>query len=253
MSDSTPPDNPELTLPEGFKLSVVIPAYNEADTLPPLLEAVQAVPIPKEIIIVDDGSTDGTREFLKSIEQQSCGDSDDVTVVHFQEQNQGKGAAVIAGFQRAIGDVVIVQDADLEYDPNEYPRLLQLILTGEADVVFGSRFLGDSKRQTLSRLQRVGNRTLTFLSNLFTGLKLTDMETCYKVFRKEALDSVLPLLREKRFGFEPEITAKLARRKFRIVEIPISYQSRDYTAGKKIGWKDGVSAMWCIVRYGLAD
>ena len=233
-------------IPDGFKLSVVIPVYNEEQWVRELVRRVQAVPIPKEIVVVDDCSTDGTRAILRELEAEG------VRVV-YQPHNQGKGAALREGFRHVTGDVVLVQDADLEYDPAEYPLLLQPILEDRADVVFGSRFIGESHR-VLYFWHSVANKALTMLSNMFTNLNLTDMETCYKVFRREVLDGIR--LRSDRFGFEPEITAKIARRRnpaWRVYEIPISYSGRTYEEGKKIGLKDAVSAFWCIVRYWLFD
>lgn len=231
-------------IPEGFKLSVVIPVYNEEQWVRELLRRVQAVPIPKEVVIVDDCSTDGTRQILKELESPEIR-------IFFQEHNQGKGAALREGFKHVTGDVVVVQDADLEYDPAEYPRLIQPILDGRADVVFGSRFIGESHR-VLYFWHSVANTVLTLLSNMFTNLNLTDMETCYKVFRREVIQGIT--LRSNRFGFEPEVTAKIARKKnpaWRIYEIPISYSGRTYEEGKKIGLKDAFSALYCILRYGL--
>jgi glycosyltransferase involved in cell wall biosynthesis len=234
-------------LPDGFKLSVVIPIYNEVQWLPEVIRRVRAVPIPKEIILVDDYSTDGTRDILRGLE----GD-DDVRVL-YQPVNRGKGAALRAGFGLATGDVVLVQDADLEYDPGEYPKLIQPILDGRADVVFGSRFIGEQHR-VLYFWHSVANRVLTTLSNMFSNLNLTDMETCYKVFRREVLEGIN--LKSDRFGFEPEITAKVAKKKgpsWRIYEVPVSYSGRTYEEGKKIGLKDAFNALYCIVRYWLAD
>jgi glycosyltransferase involved in cell wall biosynthesis len=234
-------------LPPEFKLSVVVPVYNEVQWLPELLRRVRAVPINKEIVLVDDFSTDGTRDLLKTIE------SDDDLVVIYQPENRGKGAALRTGFERVSGDVVIVQDADLEYDPSEYPRLIQPIIDGRADVVFGSRFIGDQHR-VLYFWHSIANRVLTTMSNMFTNLNLTDMETCYKVFRREVLEGVK--LRSNRFGFEPEITAKIARRRtpaWRVYEVPISYAGRTYEEGKKIGLKDAFNALYCIVRFWLRD
>jgi glycosyltransferase involved in cell wall biosynthesis len=233
-------------IPEGFLLSVVIPVYNERQWVRDLVRRVQAVPIPKEIIIVDDCSTDGTRDILRQLEGEG------VRVI-YQERNQGKGAALREGFCHATGTAVIVQDADLEYDPAEYPLLLQPIIENRADVVYGSRFIGDSHR-VLYFWHYVANMALTTLSNMFTNLNLTDMETCYKVFRREVLAGVT--LRSNRFGFEPEITAKIARRRnppWRIYEIPISYSGRTYEEGKKIGLRDAFNALYCIIRYWLFD
>lgn len=235
-----------LPPPPGFKLSVVIPVYNEERWVRELVGRVQAVPIPKEIVLVDDCSTDNTRAILRELEAAA-----DNIRVFFQEVNQGKGAALRAGFERATGDVVIVQDADLEYDPAEYPRLIQPIIDGKADVVFGSRFIGDSHR-VLYFWHRLANQMLTTLSNMFTNLNLTDMETCYKVFRREVLTGLN--LKSNRFGFEPEVTAKVAKqKKWRIYEVPISYSGRTYEEGKKIGLKDAFTALWCIVRYKIFD
>jgi glycosyltransferase involved in cell wall biosynthesis len=233
-------------IPDGFKLSVVIPVYNEERWITEVVRRVQAVPIPKEIVIVEDHSTDNTRDVLKTL-------TDDNIHVYYQSHNQGKGAALREGFRRATGHVVIVQDADLEYDPAEYPRLIQPILDGKADVVYGSRFIGDSHR-VLYYWHSVANKALTTLSNMFTNLNLTDMETCYKVFRREVLNDVH--VKSNRFGFEPEITAKIARRRerpWRIYEIPISYSGRTYDEGKKIGLKDAFNALYCILRFRYFD
>lgn len=235
-----------LSIPKNFKLSVVIPVYNEKQWLPELLRRVQEVAVPKEIIIVDDCSTDGTRDYLKSL------DADNITVC-FQEKNQGKGAALRAGFAQATGTVVLVQDADLEYDPADYPTLLQPILDGRADVVFGSRFIGEQHR-VLYYWHSVANNWLTRLSNMFSNLNLTDMETCYKVFRREVLTDMN--LKSNRFGFEPEVTAKVAKHQnpvWRIYEVPISYSGRTYEEGKKIRLKDAFNALYCIVWYWLFD
>jgi glycosyltransferase involved in cell wall biosynthesis len=233
-------------LPEGFKLSVVIPVYNEKQWVRQLVERVQAIPIPKEIILVDDCSTDGTSEILKQLA------SDGVRIIT-QARNQGKGAALREGFSHATGDIVIVQDADLEYDPSEYPRLIQPIIENRADVVYGSRFIGESHR-VLYFWHYVANRALTSLSNFFTNLNLTDMETCYKVFRREVLSGLR--LKSNRFGFEPEVTAKIAKKRnpaWRVYEIPISYSGRTYEEGKKIGLKDAFTALYCIIRFWLMD
>jgi glycosyltransferase involved in cell wall biosynthesis len=234
-------------VPPGFKLSVVIPVYNERKWLHEVIRRVRAVPVPKEIIIVDDCSTDGTRELLREMEADA-----DLRIL-YQPVNRGKGAALRTGMSHAAGDVVLIQDADLEYDPSEYPRLLQPILDGRADVVFGSRFIGEAHR-VLYFWHSIANRVLTMLSNMFTNLNLTDMETCYKVFRREVVQSMT--LKSDRFGIEPELTAKVARRRthcWRVFEVPISYSGRTYEEGKKIGLKDVFTALYCIVRYWLAD
>jgi len=227
-----------------MKLSVVIPCYNERSTIEAVVEAVRSAPVEDvEIIVVDDGSTDGTREFLKG---QPPGWVDKLVL---QERNLGKGAALRVGFEGATGDFVIVQDADLEYDPSEYPILLAPILEDRADVVFGSRFMGGRPHRVVYFWHMVGNRFLTLLSNMFTNLNLTDMETCYKVFRREFLDGIT--VEENRFGFEPEIIAKVAKAGARLYEVGISYNGRTYEEGKKIGWRDGVRAIYVIVKYNL--
>ena len=229
----------------SMKLSIVIPAYNESATMETVVHKVQAanVGIEKEIIVVDDGSTDGTRDVLEKL----GGDISECRVV-FHERNRGKGAALRTGFGEATGDIVLVQDADLEYDPSDYPRLLAPILDGHADVVYGSRFLGGGVHRVVFYWHYVGNRLLTTLSNMMTDLNLTDVEVCYKVFRKEILDSFE--LNEDRFGFEVEITAKVARgKRWRMYEVPIAYYGRSYAEGKKITWRDGVRAIWCIIKY----
>jgi len=240
-------------IPADFLLSVVIPVYNERNTLMTLVDRVRSVPIRKEIILVDDGSTDGTIDLLKELQAEADADENNRLQIKFQEKNQGKGAALRTGFGLASGNVVVVQDADLEYDPSEFPRLLQPIISGQADVVYGSRFLGDYAHRVLYFWHYLGNKFLTLLSNSFTNLNLTDMETCYKLFRREQLQEILPTLKQNRFGFEPEITAKIARRRLRIYELSISYSGRPYDEGKKIGWRDGVKALWCIVRYAIKD
>ncbi len=231
------------------KLSVVIPVYNEIKTIDEILRRVNAVDVgmEKEIVLVDDCSTDGSREHLQEIESE---EAESNIKVFYHEKNQGKGAALRTGFQHVTGDITLIQDADLEYDPNEYPQLLRPILDGRADVVYGSRFLGGPHR-VLFFWHYKANRFLTFLSNLFTNLNLTDMETCYKVFKTELLKEIP--LKSNRFGFEPEITAKIAKRKYRIYETPISYSGRDYSEGKKINWKDGVAALLHIIRYRIKD
>jgi glycosyltransferase involved in cell wall biosynthesis len=224
-----------------MKISVVIPVYNESSTITQLIARVKNVPLDKEIIVVDDCSTDGTTEVLKNI-------SDSSVRLLFHEKNQGKGAALRTGFAQVKGDIVIIQDADLEYNPDEYPHLIAPIKDGLADVVFGSRFAGGPHRVLLF-WHYVGNKLLTTLSNMFTNINLTDMETCYKAFRATLLPQFT--IESDRFGIEPEITAKFARLKCRIFEVPVSYSGRDYTEGKKIGWKDGLAAIYWIIYYNL--
>lgn len=237
-------DSSDSPLPAGFRLSVVIPVYNEKNTIREVVARVQELPVEKEIIIVDDASTDGTTKLLAELES--------LPGVHviFKPRNEGKGAALRTGFRCVTGDVVVVQDADLEYHPRDLMPLLKPIVSGHADVVYGSRFLHE-KPHDPSLIHRLGNATLTGLSNLVTGLKLTDMETCYKAFRPEVLRCFE--IEQNRFGFEPEVTAKLARRRFRIREVPISYSPRSYAEGKKIGIKDLFSTLWCILRYSICD
>ena len=227
-----------------MKLSVIIPCYNERATIRSIVEAVRKSPYPeKEIIVVDDCSTDGTRELLQKEIALLVGK------VIYHEKNQGKGAALRSGIAAASGEIVIIQDADLEYDPDEYPVLIEPILRGEADVVFGSRFMGGRPHRVLYFWHSVGNALLTLMSNMFTNLNLTDMETGYKAFRREIIQSIT--IEENRFGFEPEITAKIASKHCRIYEVGISYRGRTYEEGKKINWKDGVRALYCIVKYNL--
>jgi glycosyltransferase involved in cell wall biosynthesis len=250
-------------IPGDILLSVVIPVYNERDTLLDLIDRVRTVPIRKELILVDDCSTDGTRDVLKQLEdderereRQSDAELDQIAnriTVIYHEKNTGKGGAVQTGFAAVRGDIVLIQDADLEYNPSEYPRLLHPIIENKADVVYGSRFLGDQPHRVLYYWHYLGNRFLTTLSNCFTNLNLTDMETCYKVFRREVIDDIAPKLKQKRFGIEPEITSRIARRNYRVYEMSVSYDGRTYEQGKKIGWRDGITALWCIIRYGIAD
>jgi len=245
------------------KVSVVIPVYNEKNTLEELLRRVLDTDMRREVILVDDCSTDGTRQILQNMAaKQAQGETqvpatdrgDAIALadlrIFFQEKNCGKGAALRRGFAETTGDLVLVQDADLEYDPVDYPKLLEPLLDGRADVVYGSRFLSGPQRVQYF-WHYVGNKVLTLLSDMFTNLNLTDMETCYKVFRREVLTGIQ--IRSARFGFEPEITAKVAKGKWRIYEVPISYSGRTYEEGKKITWKDGVQALWCIVRYRFSD
>lgn len=224
-------------------LSVIIPCFNEKDTILEIIEKVKAVDIDKEIIVVDDNSTDGSRELLKKI-------SNPVRII-YHPNNMGKGAALQTGIIEAKGDIIIIQDADLEYDPNEYHLLLKPILDGKADVVYGSRFMGYQPHRVLFFWHYAGNKILTLLSNMLTNLNLTDMETCYKVFRADIIKNIP--LKEKRFGFEPEVTIKIAKRSCRIYEVGISYYGRGYAEGKKIGWKDGIRAIWCLIKYRLVD
>ncbi len=228
----------------SLKLSIIIPCYNEKSTIREVIDAVLAAPYDdKEIIVVDDCSKDGTKEvLLEEIEPL-------VHQILFHKVNQGKGAALRTGIQAATGDIVLIQDADLEYDPQEYPNLVEPILRNKADVVYGSRFMGSQPHRVLYFWHSVGNMVLTVLSNMFTNLNLTDMETCYKVFRREIIQGIS--IQENRFGFEPEITAKIAKLECRIFEVGISYYGRTYKEGKKIGWKDGIRAIYCIIKYNL--
>ena len=229
-----------------MKLSVVIPVYNERTTLTMVVERVLGVPLSVEVLCVDDGSTDGSVDILRDLQNQYP-----ALRVFLQPRNMGKGAALRRGIQHATGDFVIIQDADLEYDPADYPGLLEPLIQNKADVVYGSRFLGSRPHRVLYFWHSVGNRALTLLSNCLTNINLSDMETCYKVFRREVIQSIN--IQEDRFGFEPEITVKIAKRKLRIYEVGISYWGRTYEEGKKIGWKDGFRALWCLLKYAILE
>lgn len=243
-----------------MKLSVVIPAYNEIDTIEEIISRVQAVNFEKEIIVVDDGSTDGTKEFLTRLKENKGNvkfeklnrfiNVDNIRII-FQPENRGKGAAINRAFREVKGDIAVIQDADLEYDPREYLKLIEPIKQGFADVVYGSRFKGGAPHRVLFLGHSFGNKLLTFISNVFTNLNLTDMETCYKMFKKDVIQKLE--IKEKRFGIEPEITAKISKMNLRIYEVGISYHGRTYKEGKKIGWIDGLRAIYCIVKYNLLE
>ena len=229
-----------------MRVSVIMPVYNERNTLRAVVERVLAVPQEVELICVDDGSRDGSREILAELQSQHSN-----LRVLLQPKNMGKGAALRRGIQEATGDFVLIQDADLEYDPADYPNLLEPLIQGKADVVYGSRFLGSGPHRVLYFWHSVGNRLLTLLSNCLTNINLTDMETCYKVFRREIVQAIP--IEENRFGFEPEITVKIAKRRLRIYEVGIRYWGRTYEEGKKIGWKDGVRCLWCLLKYSVKE
>lgn len=227
---------------DNFILTIIIPVYNERNTIIHAVEGVLSTPYNKEIILVDDGSTDGTQDIIKNINETNIKKI-------FHEKNYGKGRAIQTGFKQASGDIILIQDADLEYDPTEYKNLLKPILSGKADVVYGTRFAGNGSHRVLYFWHYLGNRILTFLSNMLTNLNLSDMECCYKVFTRDALLDIN--IEENRFGFEPEITAKIVKKNIRIYEVPVSYYGRTYAEGKKINWKDGIWALWCIFKYNL--
>ncbi len=239
-----------VPLPAELQLSVVMPVYNEEATVEEVIRRIRQHACKIQIVAVDDASTDGTSDVLARLAEQD--DGDNLTVIR-HERNRGKGAALRTGFGLVTGEVVLIQDADLEYDPAEYPRLVWPILEGKADVVYGSRFSTTVPHRVLYYWHSVANRTLTMLSNLTTDLNLTDMETCYKVFRREVIDAILPTLKENAFGIEPELTAKVARRGYRVYEVGIGYSGRTYAAGKKIGLKDAFRAVWCVLRYWRCD
>jgi len=234
----------DMELPADFKLSVIMPVYNEETTIREIIARVLALPLPIELVIVDDCSTDGTRNVLELMR-----DAANLKII-YKGRNEGKGAALRTGFQYVTGDIVVVQDADLEYDPRDIVRVMKPIFQGDTDVVYGSRFIEQTHRGS-SKIHRLGNGLLTTASNLLTGLRLTDMETCYKAFRRDVLDDLK--IRQNRFGVEPEVTAKIARRGHRVVEVPISYNARGWEEGKKINFKDGLNALWCILRYSWCD
>lgn len=223
-------------------ISIIVPVFNEKNTIEEIIKTVLETPYKKEILIIDDGSSDGTRDILNNFNHR------DIRII-FHEKNYGKGKAIQTGISNVKGDIVIIQDADMEYDPSEYSTLLQPIITGRADVVYGSRFMGLGAHRVLYFWHYIGNKFLTLLSNIFTDLNLTDMECCYKVFTRDALKGIT--IKENRFGFEPEITAKIAKKNLRIYEVPISYYGRTYAEGKKINWKDGLRAIYCILKYNL--
>lgn len=227
------------------KLSIVIPVFNERNTIPSILAEIRkvALPMEKEIILIDDGSTDGSREILKSL--------DEGYKTIFMEKNQGKGAAITKGFREATGDIVLIQDADLEYDPKDYPELIRPILESKADVVYGSRFIEARHNRIVYKHGYLFSRLLNRMSNALSGLSLSDMYTCYKVFSKNSIDQIWPRLQSKRFGIDPELTAWVGKLNLRIVEVPISYKGRTYEEGKKINWKDGIAALWHIVKFNL--
>ncbi len=229
-----------------MKLSIVMPVYNEKDTLEEIMRRVQATPYDKEVIVVDDASEDGSREIIGRLAQTY-----DNVRAFYHDQNRGKGAALRTGFAQATGDVVLIQDADLEYNPRDYPALLEPIERGVADVVFGSRLIGAAPHRVLFFWHYMGNKVVTTLSNMFTNLNLTDMETCYKVFKADVIKKIA--IKADRFGVEPELTAKIAKQRCRIYEVPISYDGRDYAQGKKITWRDGIAALYYIIRFSFKD